>query len=181
MNRIITKITSIIKFLFYNIKFRKKILFNGLPYFDKNSLLELEGNAAKGTIGEKFACRRNVKLRVVNGELKIGQNVFINDNCSITCRGVIQIGNDCLIGQNVLIYDHDHLFRGSGKISEQGFNIGTVTIGQNVWIGSNTVILKNVRIGDNCVIGAGSIIYQDIPESSLVYNAKETVIKPIKS
>lgn len=81
----------------------------------------------------------------------------------------IKIGENCIFGENVLIYDHDHRFRERrGLIKDQGFVIKEVVLGNNIWIGSNVTILKGVNIGDNSVIGANCVIYKDVPENTLV-------------
>lgn len=74
-----------------------------------------------------------------------------------------------MFGENVKIYDQNHKFRDRTKlIREQGYSKGRVKIGSNCWICTNAVILKGVEIGDNCVIGAGCIIYHNIPANSVV-------------
>ena len=62
-------------------------------------------------------------------------------------------------------------------IKEQGFTSAPVNIGKHCRIASNVVILKGVTIGDNCVIGAGCVIYKDVPEESVMINKQELVIK----
>jgi acetyltransferase-like isoleucine patch superfamily enzyme len=61
-------------------------------------------------------------------------------------------------------------------VSDQGYNIGEITIGNNCWIGSNVIILKDVTIGDNVVIGAGCIIHKSIPSDSVVRNQQNLLI-----
>lgn len=111
-----------------------------------------------------------------NGVLSIGENCFFNNNCSINCLGKIEIGNNNQFGESVLFYDHNHQYADKNTlISEQGFNIGTIKIGNNCWIGSNVVILQNVIIGDNVVIGAGCIIYKSIAPNTKVVNHQNLV------
>lgn len=121
-------------------------------------------------IGKKTTWRKCFIIRTERaGIIKIGQNTFFNNYCSITSLNNISIGNDCLFGENVKIYDHNHKFNDlSKKIKEQGFNIGEVKIGNNCWIGSNVVILKGADIGDNCVIGAGCVISNKIEKNTIV-------------
>ena len=81
----------------------------------------------------------------------------------------ITIGNNCLFGENVKIYDHDHIFNRQTAINKQGFKCKEIKIGNNVWIGSNCTILKGVTIGDNSVIGAWTIVRSDIPSETVAY------------
>jgi len=62
-------------------------------------------------------------------------------------------------------------------VSNQGYTIGKIKIGNNCWIGSHVVILKDVTIGDNVVIGAGCIIHKSIPGNSVVMNNQNLLIK----
>lgn len=115
--------------------------------------------------------RENTKINVIDGYVEIGENTFINSKCSINSHESIIIGKECLLGENVQIYDHDHIFYLSDKLTEKKkFNKEPIVIGNNVWIGSNVLILKGTKIGNNCVIGAGTIIKKDIPENTLFYS-----------
>lgn len=111
-----------------------------------------------------------------NGNIKIGQNCFFNRNCSITSLGKIEIGDDCIFGENVKIYDHNHIAKiNKGLFRKQGYLIGQIEIGTNVWIGSDVLILPNVRIGSNVVIAAGSIVTKDIPDNVTYIQKRNSV------
>lgn len=100
--------------------------------------------------------------------IKIGSGVYFNRHCSIVAMEKITIGENCLFGENVKIYDHNHRFKSNSLIKDQGYKTAQVTIGNNVWVGSNVTILKGVTIGDNSVIGAGCIISENIPANHIV-------------
>ena len=124
------------------------------------------------SIADHCRLRNNLNITIGhNGNLQIGINCFFNNNCSINCLGNIEIGNNNQFGEGVLFYDHNHRYVNKRElISEQGYNIGKISIGNNCWIGSNVVILKDVSIGDNVVIGAGCVIYKSIGCDSIVVN-----------
>lgn len=98
---------------------------------------------------------------IEKAQCKIGEKVFMNHNCSITCADSITIGDNCNIANNVVIVDHDH------KLSEQGVIDGLISepvyIGNNVWIGANVTVLKGSVIGDGAVIAAGAVVTGNIP------------------
>ena len=127
---------------------------------------------------ERLNCGKNVYARKgfiilieEKGKVEIGDECFFNNYCSINSLIGVKIGNNCIFGENVHIYDHNHIYKDDEKpINEQGFSYGEVTIGDNSWIGSNVVILKGVHIGEHCVIGTGCIIYKDIPKGSVIIN-----------
>ncbi|WP_405755580.1 DapH/DapD/GlmU-related protein [Anaerovibrio slackiae] len=77
-----------------------------------------------------------------------------------------------IIGQNVLMYDYYYMSRDY----KSEFSTAPISIGTGTWIGSNVVILKDVSIGKNCVIGAGSIVNKDIPNNSIFYNKRINAI-----
>lgn len=96
-----------------------------------------------------------------NARCKIGEKVFINHNCSITCVEEITIDDNCNIANNVVIVDHDHRFGNYGV--EEGLESTPVNIGKNVWIGANSVVLRGVCIGDGAIIAAGAVVNHDVP------------------
>ena len=75
-----------------------------------------------------------------------------------------------------MIFDHDHDYKNDMK----KFIRKEITIGNNVWIGANTIILKGVKIGDNVVIAAGSIINKNLDSNSMFYQKKEEKIVELK-
>lgn len=112
----------------------------------------------------------------------IGKNVCFNFRCHIGAINEIIIGDNVLIGSNVLITDHGH-----GTTSKEDTSIppyqrllyskGSVIIEDNVWIGENVCILPNVVIGENSVIAAGSVVVQSMPKNSVVAGVPARVIR----
>lgn len=92
---------------------------------------------------------------------KIGDKVFFNHNCSITCAKDISIGSNCNIANNVVIVDHDHKMGSYGVID--GLEASPINIGDNVWIGANATILKSCTIGNGSIIAAGAVVNCDVP------------------
>ncbi len=112
-----------------------------------------------------------------NATLKIGNNTYIT-RATISCLGEIEIGENCILGEGMKIFDHNHEYTTRPfSVSKTEFNIGKVKMGNNVWTGANVVILKDVSIGDNVIIGAGCVIYKDVPDNSIIINKQEQVIK----
>ena len=96
------------------------------------------------------------------GKVNMGQNVFFNNYCSINIFNGLRIGDGCIFGEGVRIYDHNHRFSDVERpIKEQGYTSEKITIGKHCWIGSNVLILKGAKIGSNCTIGAGCIIKEN--------------------
>lgn len=106
--------------------------------------------------------------------ITIGKNVFFNVNCCFQDRGGIIIGDGVFIGQNVIISTLNHGF----DLPDRNTTYPSkVIIGNNVWIGSGANILPGVSIGDNSIIGAGSVVIKDIPANSVAVGIPAKVIK----
>ena len=92
-----------------------------------------------------------------------GKNFFANYNCTIIDVAPVTFGDNCMLAPNVAIYTAGHPVWPSTRNS--GYEYGkAITVGDNVWIGGNTVICPGVHIGSNTVIGAGSVVTKDIPD-----------------
>lgn len=176
---LIDYIKGFLSTVLYKITYRNKLTFLNLPRFGIGTKIYIKGIKSKIILGMGFKSRNYLNLRVINSKLVIGDNVFFNNNCSITCLESITIGNNCLFGEGVKIYDHNHLFEAGVTLNKNDFTYAPIAIGEECWIGSNAVILKGVTIGDNCVIGAGVIVYKDIPSGSILVseNAKNLTLK----
>jgi acetyltransferase-like isoleucine patch superfamily enzyme len=124
---------------------------------------------------------KNVVISTEDGNVDIGHNVFINRNVMIVSMERISIGDDVLIGNNVSIYDHDHVFKNrSVAYGKQGFITARVRIDDKVWIGANSVILKGVTIGYGSVIAAGSVVNKSIPSRQIWGGVPVKFIKNIE-
>lgn len=154
----------------------KSILCFGKVEFGKIQLIRpgvkmtVDGVNSRLTVN-KANILSNTVLHVDGGNLHIGKNVFINRNCNIVAQKYIMIDDGCTIGPNVCIYDHDHAF-GSKKNENDPFKRGDIIIGKRVWIGANVIILHGTTIGDDCIIGAGTIIKGDVPSNKMVVQDK---------
>lgn len=133
------------------------------------------------SFGKRLGLSRGINIMISNnGKVRIGNDVFFNNYCSINCLKSIDIGDGCIFGESVKIYDHNHKYINKNiRIKDQGFSVGKISIGENCWIGSNVTILKDVTIGKNVIIGANCLIYQSIPSNSIVKNNNGIVIDTI--
>ncbi len=115
--------------------------------------------------------------------ISIGKNTFINTNCIFLDSNKIEIGKNGLIAPYVQIYTASHPLKASDRIIKNGNDSYYLTssqpviIGDNVWIGGNTVIFPGVTIGNNVTIGAGSVVTKDIPDDVLAYGNPCDIVK----
>lgn len=136
----------------------------------------------KISFGKKVTFRRRFNIFIENNaKIVIGENCFFNNDCSLNAQQEIIIGKDSIFGENVKIYDHNHVFKNKDeRIINQGFKTEKVKIGNNCWIGSNVVILKGVTIGDNVIIGAGCVIAKNIASNKIVRNQVDMKVEDRK-
>ena len=131
-------------------------------------------------IGKRVCWRKGFTLmKAPEAVVDIGDNCYFNNYCTVDANARITIGEGALIGENVKIYDHNYRFNTDKPIKEQGFSNGEVYIGNHCWIGNSAVILKGAHISDHCVIGAGCVVSDFVPEWSILTQTRENKIVPI--
>lgn len=110
--------------------------------------------------------------------IALGRSVFLNSGCCFQDQGGITIGDDCLIGHQVVLatlnHDLDPEKRGS-------MYPAPIRIGKNVWIGAHATVLPGVTVGDHAVIAAGAVVTKDVPPYSVVAGVPAKVIKKIEA
>ncbi|MBW4890086.1 acyltransferase [Mucilaginibacter sp. HMF5004] len=111
--------------------------------------------------------------------IKIGNNCYFNRNVMVDACNSIEIGNYTMIGPDTYITDSNHTFGHGLAPSQQPMDKGSVKIGNNCWIGTKVTILKDVTLGDYCVVAAGSVVTQSFPEGSLIAGYPARLIKKI--
>lgn len=118
------------------------------------------------------------------GTVRIGRGSEIGERCRISIANSLEIGEKVLLSPNVYITDCDHEYRNIDvPVIEQGIvqKGQAVSIGDGSYIGINTVIVGNVKIGKHYVIGANSVVTKDVPDYSVAVGIPARVIKNIKN
>lgn len=109
--------------------------------------------------------------------IKIGNNFYANHNLTIVDVCEVSIGENVMFGPHVMISTGTHPL---DPIERQKTEYGAkIRIGNDVWVGGNASILPGVTIGNNCVIGAGSVVNRDIPDNSVAVGNPCRVIKSV--
>lgn len=108
--------------------------------------------------------------------LVFGKRVFVNAGCKFQDQGGIRIGDDVLIGQNVVIATLNHA---PDPDSRGDMEPGAVHIGNKVWIGANATILPGVNIGEGAIIAAGAVVTKDVPARTVAGGVPAKIIKTL--
>jgi acetyltransferase-like isoleucine patch superfamily enzyme len=103
-----------------------------------------------------------------NAKLILGKNSGLGRHNRLTCLERVEIGDNTIVGQCVSIMDSKHNTELNGTpYKNQGYETKPTIIGNNVWIGANCVILYGIKIGDNAIIGANSVVRTNVPKNTL--------------
>lgn len=152
MERLVCKVYRLAKMAFLRSRYGSRLNVDG-PFSFRNP----------------FFCRLGPK-----GCMRLGRGAFFNYGCKIIAHERIEIGDDCLFGPNVQVFDFDHGHdRDDVPYKKQGMETRPVIIGSNVWLGANVVVLKGVTIGDNAIVGAGTIVSHDVPPDVTIYSKQD--------
>jgi len=110
-------------------------------------------------------------------DIRIGRNVFVNQNCTFYDLGGLDIADDVMIGPNVSLITSGHALEPSRR---RDFNIAKpIVIERNVWIAAGAIIIGGVTVGENSVVAAGSVVTKDVPANTLVGGNPARVIRSI--
>ena len=125
----------------------------------------------RNSVVESYSCINNAV-----GDVTIGDSTRIGLHNTII--GPVTIGNHVNLAQGITVTALNHNFEDTEKrIDEQGVNTAPVTIGDDVWIGANAVILPGVTIGRHCVVAAGAVVTKDVPDHTVVGGVPAKVIR----
>lgn len=109
--------------------------------------------------------------------IRVGKDVFINSCCNFQDQGGIVIGDRCLIGHKVIMATINHELSPKNR---KNMIMKPIVVGNDVWIGSGSVVLSGVTIGDGAIVAAGSVVTKDVMENTIVAGVPAKMIKKIE-
>ena len=110
--------------------------------------------------------------------ITVGKGVFINSGCCFQDQARITLGDDCLIGHQVVFATLNHDLAPDRR---KHMLPAPIVLGKNVWIGAHATILPGVTIGDNAVVAAGAVVAKDVPQNVIVAGVPAKIIKQIQT
>jgi acetyltransferase-like isoleucine patch superfamily enzyme len=110
--------------------------------------------------------------------MDIGDGSSLGPYCYVGCSGHISIGKSVMVGPRVSFFGENHVYEDLERpIREQGVQTARITIEDNVWIGSHSVILPGVRVGTGAIIAAGAVVSKDVAPNAIVAGVPARLIK----
>jgi acetyltransferase-like isoleucine patch superfamily enzyme len=144
----------------------------------------LDGTSALGgralRIGAASRLKENVWCACYGGSIEIGERVLIGRNSVLHGHGGIVVGNQTMIGSNVTVVSSEHVYwKGSESFQSQGFTREPIVVGDNVWIGANTVVLAGSCIERDVVVGAGAVVRGTLKSGYVYAGVPAMRLKPL--
>ena len=167
----------VLRWLWLKLRWRGRLVTDGLCFVGPHVRFEI-GRDARVHLGRWSWIGHDCKVRVHEGELRIGAKTVFGQECTISAFQHISIGRECIIADRVMMIDFDHgVVEVERPIREQGIYKRDVTIGHNVWIGYGACVLRGATVGDNSVIGTSSVVTTDVPANAVVGGSPAKLIR----
>ena len=139
--------------------------------------LKIDGSV-KVKIDSDTRIRKRLKI-FGSGEVTVGKNVSLN-GCLIGCQSSVYIGDDCLISDCYLLDTDYHNLEPHLRHASPGPRVNApIVIERNVWIGAKATVMKGVRVGENSVIGLGSVVRKSVPSNVVVIGNPQQIVKSL--
>lgn len=169
----------------------QQILTNGRQLVNQ---INTETNIDKRSLAiQKFFHKTGQRL-TINGKfsaiygvhMTVGDDVFINGNCSFQDSNKITLGDRVIIAPDTKFYCGEHALDANKRFGKRpdGSNYlitytKPITVGNDVWIGGNVTVIGGVKIGNNVIVGAGAVVTKDVPDNSVVGGVPARIIKQL--
>lgn len=171
------RLVSIIRYVLLKIRYGSRLVMQPINPIRGRIRIDLQNKDARLAVGKYMMSMGPLYIKC-RGYLHIGDYCFFNHNVSITCNESITIGDYCNIANNVVIVDHDHVITYEGVLGKTKSN--SISIGNRVWIGANSVITSGTSIGDGSVIAAGAVVTTNVPPHEIWGGVPARMIKRIE-
>ena len=134
------------------------------------------------TVGADAYFEPGVWLTSDQGRIAIGAGTFLNLNVMVAAVERVEIGDHCMLANGCMVTDGNHRFDDFERpVPWQGFTTkGPTILGDNVWLGANVVVTSGVTIGRRSVVGANSVVTDDIPPFSIAVGAPARVVASVR-
>lgn len=148
---------------------------------DDLCVLDAKGQGSEIVLGNQILVGRNTILSCTDGTIRMGDFISMGPSCYLVSKSHIEIGSNVSFGPGTQMLAGGHAFEDPDTpvIHQTRVHKG-ITVGDNVWFGANVTILDGVAIGQDAIVGAGSVVSKDVPEYAVVLGNPARVIQKRK-
>jgi acetyltransferase-like isoleucine patch superfamily enzyme len=167
----------LVRLAWLRLRFPGRLQTDGLAFIGPAVKLEIS-RGARLRLGRWSWIGHGSKIRVHEGEVRIGAKTVLGQECTISAYQHVSIGRECVIADRVMLIDFDHgAVDVERPIRLQGIYKRDVDVGHNVWIGYGVCILRGVRVGDNAILGTSAVVTKDVPDNAVAAGVPARVIR----
>jgi acetyltransferase-like isoleucine patch superfamily enzyme len=156
------------RWLWLKFRYGKRFQTDGMCFVCPRVKFEI-GRDATLRMGRWSWIGHDSKIRVHEGEVSIGAKTVMGQECTISAYQHVSIGRECIVADRVMLIDFDHgIVEVERPIRLQGIYKRDVRVGNNVWMGYGSCVLRGVSVGHNSVVGTNAVVTKDVPENAVV-------------
>ena len=165
------------RWVWLRLRWRGRLQTDGMCFICPGVKLEI-GREARLHIGRWAWIGHGSKIRVHEGEVRIGAKTVMGQECTISAYQRVEIGRECIVADKVMLIDFDHgVVEVERPIRVQGIYKRDVKVGSNVWIGYGACVLRGVTVGDNAIVGTNAVVTKNVPANAVVGGVPAEVIR----
>jgi acetyltransferase-like isoleucine patch superfamily enzyme len=166
-----------LRLVWLKLRHGRRLVTDGLCFVGPGVQLEIARNA-RLVLGRWSWIGHGCKIRIHEGEVRVGAKSVMGQECTISAYRRVAIGRECVIADRVMLIDFDHgVVEVDRPIRLQGIYKRDVQVGNNCWIGYGACILRGVTVGDNAIIGTSAVVTKSVPENAVVAGVPARVIR----
>jgi acetyltransferase-like isoleucine patch superfamily enzyme len=166
-----------VRWLWLKLRWRGRLVTDGICFICPGVKFEIGPNA-KLHIGRWVWIGHDSKIRVHEGEVRIGAKTVMGQECTISAYQHVEIGRECIMADRVMLIDFDHgVVEVERPIRLQGIYKRDVKVASNVWMGYGACVLRGVSVGENAIIGTNAVVTKDVPANAVVGGVPAKLIR----
>jgi acetyltransferase-like isoleucine patch superfamily enzyme len=167
----------ILRWAWLKLRWRGRLQTDGLCFVGPGVTLEI-GKGAVIRLGRWSWIGHGTKIRAHEGMVEIGAKTVLGQECTISAFKHVSIGRECIVADRVMLIDFDHgVVEVERPIRLQGIYKRDVRVGHNCWIGYGACILRGATVGDNSIVGTGTVVTRVLPPGSVSAGAPARILR----
>jgi acetyltransferase-like isoleucine patch superfamily enzyme len=167
----------LVKLLLLKLRWGARLQLDGVAFVCPGVKFEI-GKNARLHLGRWSWIGNDTKIRVHEGEVRIGAKSVLGQECTISAFQNVSIGRECIVADRVMLIDFDHgVVEVERPVRMQGIYKRDVTVGHNVWMGYGACVLRGCSVGDNSVLGTYTVVTNDIPANAVAAGVPARIVR----